>query len=148
LRAFQPLGLQPERRRRTTERRAIGPHADESDRAGPEAADLGGKLLSTGDELGVGELIGRRGGAIDQVGEAIAQAEQLRVLGGMKQARRESRRVQRRPEAVAGAREVKARRGGIEAWVDAAEQDLQAGRDDVAQAPAGRRLKSGLIGRA
>jgi len=66
----------------------------------------------------------------------------------MKQARRDPRRMQRRPEAIAGTRKVKARRGGVEAWVDAAEQDLQVGRDDVAQAPAGRRLKIGLIGRA
>jgi hypothetical protein len=47
--------------------------------------------------------------------------------------------MQHRPEAVAGAREVMARRRRHQARVDAAEQDLEAARDHVGDdAVAGR----------
>jgi hypothetical protein len=52
--------------------------------------------------------------------------------------------VQRRPETVAGAREVLAGGGGIEPGVDADEQDLQAGGDNVPDAFVCRGLEIGL----
>jgi len=39
--------------------------------------------------------------------------------------------VQRRPEAIAGTAEVMSDRGRVEAGIDAAEEDVEAGRDDV-----------------
>jgi hypothetical protein len=59
----------------------------------------------------------------------------------MKQPRRKAGAVKRGPEAISGTREVVAGGGRIQAGVDAAEQDLQAGRDDVPQAFAGSRGK-------
>jgi len=66
----------------------------------------------------------------------------------VKLSRGKSREVQRRPEPVARAGEVVAGGGGVEARVDADEQDLQAGRDDIAQALARGSLERDLIGRA
>jgi hypothetical protein len=51
----------------------------------------------------------------------------------MKQPRRKAGAVKRGPKAVAGTREVVARCGRIQTGVDAAEEDLQAGREDVRQ---------------
>jgi len=66
----------------------------------------------------------------------------------VKLSRGKSREVQRRPEPVARAGEVVAGGGGVETGVDADEQDLQAGRDDIAQALARGRLELGPTGRA
>jgi hypothetical protein len=56
------------------------------------------------------------------------------LLGRVKLPRAKTGAMQRRPEAVAGTGEMESGRGGIEAGVDAAEQDFQARRDDVTQA--------------
>jgi hypothetical protein len=66
----------------------------------------------------------------------------------MEKARREARGVQRRPEAVAGPREVEAGRRRVQAGIDAAEQDLQVRGDDVAQALAVRGAKLSRAGPA
>ena len=66
----------------------------------------------------------------------------------MKEPRRKAGGMQRRPEAIARAREVKPGGGGIEAWVDAAEEDLQPRRDDVAQPFVGCGLEINLGGPA
>jgi hypothetical protein len=49
----------------------------------------------------------------------------------VEQSRRKACAVQRGPEAVAGPREVVSGGGRIEAGVDAAKKDLQAGRDYI-----------------
>lgn len=56
----------------------------------------------------------------------------------MEKPRRESRFVERRPEAVAGAAEVLLDGGGIEAGIDAAEEDVEVQRDDVGKRRIGR----------
>jgi hypothetical protein len=66
----------------------------------------------------------------------------------MKKARGKARRVKRRPEPVAGAREVGSGGGGVKPGVDAAEENLEVRRDDVAQALACRSLKISLTGPA
>ena len=61
----------------------------------------------------------------------IAVAEQLVLLRRVDEPRREARRVQQPPEVVARIREVRRLRGGVEARVDAAEDDVEPGREHV-----------------
>jgi len=56
--------------------------------------------------------------------------------------------VQRRPEAVAGTREVVAGRSRVQAGIDSDEQDLQGWSDDIAQAFACGSLELGPTGPA
>jgi hypothetical protein len=138
LRAFEQLALTAERRPRPTESGAVGAEAYEDDRARPIPAHLRRQALCAADELAGRQLVGCSGRAIDEVGEAAAMAQQPAILRRVEKARREAGTVQGGPEPVAGPREVKAGRGRIEARVDAAEEDDQARREDVAQALAAR----------
>jgi hypothetical protein len=110
---------------------AVSADAEESYEYRAILSDLCGELFAPGDEFGRVELVGRRGGAVDEVGDAVAVLEELALLGGMEQARAEAGGVQGRPEAVAGTGEVMAGGGGVKAGVDADEEDAQAGRDYV-----------------
>src|SRR6185503_18846910 len=103
-------------------------------------AHLGRETPAPGDELLRRELIGARGGALDQIGDAVARAQQLALLRRVQLSRREPGGVQRGPETVSRTREVMPGGAGIEARVDAAEQHFEPGRDDVAQ-----RLAAGVL---
>ena len=131
--AFEALGLLAERRLWRGECEAIGAHAQESDDAGPVAPYLSLQPLSPIEELGRVEFVSACGGAGDQVGEAVPLFEEEILFPWPEPARREPAGMQRRPEAVAGAREMVASGGRVEAGIDAAEEDLQVRRDDVAQ---------------
>jgi len=132
--------LPAERRLGATEGGAVGTEADERDRARPVAPHLRRQPAAPGDQFLRRELVGGGGGAVHQVGQAVAALEQPAVLRRVEAPRREPGGMQCRPEAVTGPGEVKSGRGGIEARIDATEQNLQSGADDVAQALACCRL--------
>jgi len=140
--------LQAERRPGATESRTVSAEPDKSDCARPVAAHFGGQPAAAGDQLVRRQLVRGRGAAVHQIGQAVAELEQAAVLRRIEASRREAGVVQRGPEAIARTGEVKAGRGGIQAGVDAAEQDFQSRADDVAQALAGGGLQRGPVGSA
>lgn len=113
---------------------AVGANAEEGDDPGAIAPDLGRETLASCGELGRGDFFGHGGRAVDEIGDAVAVAQQFALLGRMQQAGAEARAVQRRPEAVARAGEVMASESRIETWIDTDEERAQAGGDDVADA--------------
>jgi len=113
---------------------AVGADAEKGDERGTVFSDLCRELFAPGDEFRGIELVGGRGGAVDEVGDAVAVLEELALLGGVELASAEAGGVQGGPEAVAGAGEVVAGGGGVEAGVDADEEDAQAGGDYVPDA--------------
>ena len=125
--------LPAERRPRASEGDAVGADADDGDGARPVAADLALEPRPAGADFVGGELVRGRGRAGDEVGDADAAGEQLGTLARMQLDRREAGGGERRPEAVAGAGEVPARRRRVEARVDAAEEDVEIRSDDVTQ---------------
>jgi hypothetical protein len=139
--AFQGLGLHAERRLGATEGGTVRAEPYERHRARPKAADLRSKFLSSKNQFGRGQLVGSRGPPVHEVGQAVAELQKPFVFRRMKPVWRESRGMQRGPETVAGTREMKAGGGGIQSGIDAAEQDLEARADDVAQALAGGGLQ-------
>jgi hypothetical protein len=90
------------------------------------------------------QLVGPGGRPRHHIRDAEPVREQLALLRRLQQPGREAGQVQDRPEAVAGAGEVVARRGRHEAGVDAAEQHLEAVRDDVRHEPVAGGLQFGL----
>src|SRR5262249_29223934 len=73
-----------------------------------------------------------------EIGDAVAERQQLALLAGMEQTRRESGAMQHRPETISRAAEVLLHRRGVQAGIDAAEEDAQVWRDDVGKGLAGR----------
>jgi hypothetical protein len=80
-----------------------------------------------------GQLRGGPGRAVHDVGHPETVVEQRHVLLGPHQPRREARPVDGRPEPVARPGEVVPARGRRQRRVDAAEEDVEAGGDHVAQ---------------
>lgn len=120
---------------------AVRSDAEEGDDPGPEAPQLRGKALAAGYEFRGRELLGGCGGAVHQVAHAIALLEELVLLRRVEQAAGEPGGMQRRPEAIARAREVMAGGGRVQPGVDAYEKDLQVRRNHVLQPLAARRLE-------
>src|SRR3954465_12793755 len=120
------LRLEAHPRRRPPERGAVGGQAD--DRHQPGRVPSYGRLERGGAraQLPGAQLRGGAGGAEGEVGDADAVPRELVVRVGPQAPRREPRRVERRPEAVAGAREVVADLGRAQRGVDPHEQDPQA----------------------
>ena len=102
---------------------AVGADADEGDDGGAPAFDFGLEALAAGAKFVVGEFIGAGGGAFDDVGDAEFEVEKEGFFKGGEEARGEAAAVEGGPEAVAGAAEVAADGGGVEAGVDAGEED-------------------------
>ena len=103
-----------------------------------------GELLhrgQAGPELLLAQLVRPRGRARDEVGDPQARAKDLRGLVRVQPTRRPAARVQRRPQPVAGVREVQADRAGPQRGVDAAQQDRQTGCDQVGYDPSARGLE-------
>jgi hypothetical protein len=73
----------------------------------------------------------RHSGARNQIGDAQAFAQQQMLLPGIYQPMSESGGVQCRPEAISRPGEVVPSGAGVEAGIDAAEQDFEIWTDQV-----------------
>ena len=110
---------------------AVGADADEGDDGGAPAFDFGLEALAAGAKFVVGEFIGAGGGAIDDVGDAEFEVEKEGFFKGGEEARGEAAAMEGGPEAVAGAAEVAADGGGVEAGVDAGKEDDEVFGDEI-----------------
>ena len=120
---------------------AVSGHAQKCEEAGLPPPDLAGEGLAARDELFWGQLVGTGGGAHHDVGYAETVGEQLLLLERIDQPGGETGKMDSRPEAIAGPREMVARRSGIEAGIDAAEEDPQVVCDDVGDGGRARGLQ-------
>jgi hypothetical protein len=101
---------------------AVGVNADKGDDGRTPAPDFLQEAAAAGAKLVVGEFIRAGGGAIDNVGDPELEIEKKRFFKRGEEARSESAAVQGGPEAIAGAAEVAADGGGVEAGIDAREE--------------------------
>ena len=102
---------------------AVGTDADKSDDGRSPAFDFGLEALGACAKFFVCEFIGAGGGAFDDIGDAEFEVEKEGFFKGGEEARSEAAGVEGGPEAVAGAAEMVADGGGVEAGVDAGEED-------------------------
>ena len=102
---------------------AVGADADEGDDGRAPAFDLGLEALGACTKFVVCEFIGAGGGAFDDIGDAEFEIEKEVFFKGGEEARGEAAGVEGGPEAVAGAAEVVADGRGVEAGIDADEED-------------------------
>jgi len=102
---------------------AVGTDADEGDDGGAPAFDFGLEALGAGTKFVVCEFIGSGGGAFDDIGYAEFEVEKEGFFKGGEEARGEAGGVEGGPEAVAGAAEVVTDGRGVEAGIDADEED-------------------------
>lgn len=123
--------LLPRSRLRSRERQAVGADAQQRYKPRPVVARLRSQVARALHEFIVRELVSARRSALNQIGESIAEFLKLAAFARREQAICEPHFVKRRPEAIAGAREVIARRARVKAGIDAAEQHLEIRRDDI-----------------
>lgn len=102
---------------------AIWVNADKGDNSRAPASDLGFEASATGAKLIIREFIRAGGGALDDVGNAEPEIEKKGPLERRKESRGESTAVKRGPETIARAAEMTADGGGVEARVDAREEN-------------------------
>ena len=74
----------------------------------------------------------------NDIADADAALQQLALCKWRQQSIGKSGFMQRRPEAIAGTREVVTHRRGVESRINATEKHAQVWRDDVRQSLAGR----------
>lgn len=110
---------------------AVGTYADEGDDGGAPKFYLGFEAPAAGAKFFVCEFIGAGGGAFDDIGDAEFQVEKEGFFKWGEEARGEAAGVEGGPEAVAGAAEVVADGGGVEAGVDAGEEDDEVFGDKI-----------------
>jgi len=110
---------------------AIRMDADEGDDGWAPAFDFGLEALAAGAKFIVGEFIGAGGGAFDDVRDAESEVEKEGSFKGGEEARGEAAAVESGPEAVAWPAEMTADGGGVEAWVDAREEDDEVFGDEI-----------------
>ncbi len=127
----EALLLRPDQRLGPPERRTIGPNADHRDPLRPVALHLPLQPPRPGEELLPLELGRGRRGPRHEIRDPVARVQQLPLLPRREQARGEPRAMQHGPEAIAGPREMMARRAGVETRIDAAEEHAQPGRDYI-----------------
>jgi hypothetical protein len=109
---------------------AVRVNADKGDDGRAPASDFGFEAPAAGAKFVVGEFICAGSGALDDVGDAEVELKKKGILKGGEEARGESAAVKSAPEAIARAAEVAADGGGVEAGVDAREEDDEVfGRD-------------------
>lgn len=133
-----PLRLQSQGSILPPECCAIGAHPQDGNVSRAELSSFHRKPPSARYQLLAAEFVSRIGGAIHNIGDAIAEGEQVVLLVRIKPPRRETGRVQRWPESVARPGEVMLDGRGVQPWIDAAEEHAQPGRYDVRQtAPVG-----------
>ena len=101
---------------------------------GRQRLTLACEALAAGAKFVVGEFIGAGGGACDDVGDAEFEVEKEALFERREESRREAAVVEGGPEAVAGAAEVAADGGGVEAGVDAGEEDDEVFGDEIRDA--------------
>ena len=113
------------------ERPAVGLLADEGDHTGLQVPGERPQSLRASGEVSSTEIArtGRR--AVGRVRDADPEWQQVELLRGPEETRREPRLVQEPPEVVAWVREVRIRAVGEATGIDPAEDDLQPGRKDV-----------------
>ena len=127
------LFLQAELCFRALEGGAVGADAHHREVAWLVLQDLACQGAGAGAQLVGSQLVRGRGGAGDDVRDAVAELQELVLRGRVEEVRGEPRTVQGGPEAVAGTAEVLLDGGGVEAGVDAAEEDVEVRRDDIGQ---------------
>jgi hypothetical protein len=125
------LRLEPNGRARPIERDAIGTNANYGDTPGTQTANLPGESQSARAQLIVRELRGCSCRARYEVGDADSSLEQELLFPRPEQALGEAGAVQGGPEAIARPGKVMPRSRGVETRIDAAEEDLQIGRDQI-----------------
>jgi hypothetical protein len=113
------------------ERAAVRLLADEREPARLQLAGDPLEALGAALEVAATEVARSRRRAIRGVRDADALFQQLELLRRLVEPRREVRRVEQPPEVVARVREVRVRRRGDPSGVDAAEDDVEARREDV-----------------
>ncbi len=110
---------------------AVGSDADDGDETRLIAEDFAGEDFSAFAKLVGAELVGHGGGAGTHVGDAKVPFQEAMGVERGDEGRREAAFVHGRPEAVAGPCEMVADGGGVQAGVDADEEDVEIGSDDV-----------------
>ncbi|HEX4056567.1 MAG TPA: hypothetical protein VHX86_20080 [Tepidisphaeraceae bacterium] len=110
---------------------AVGVNADKGDDGRAPASDFGLEALAAGAKFVVGEFISAGGGAFDDVGDPKPEVEKKGFFKGGEEARSESAAVKGGPEAIARAAEVAADGGGVEAGIDAGEEDDEVFGDEI-----------------
>ena len=121
----QGVGLQAQRGLGTTKRRAIRADAHERHHTRSILRHHTTQALPAFHILRGCQFGRRRRGALHHVGDAVAQWEQLVFIPRGEQPWRESRAMQRRPEAIARPREVVTDGRRVQPRVDTAEQHTQ-----------------------
>ena len=96
-----------------------------------EASDEETDARAAATELGWIELGGSGRRAVDELAHPDAIFEQFVFFGRMEQSRGEAGLMEGGPEAVAGPGEMAPRRAGIQPGIDADEENVQLGADDV-----------------
>jgi len=125
---------------------AVGLNADKGDDSWAPAPDFGLKAPAAGAKFVVGEFIGAGGSPFDDVGDAVPQVEKKRRLKGGKEARGESAAMQGGPEAIARAAKVVSDGGGVEAGVNAREEDNEVFGREIRDGHVARRKDLGFAG--
>ncbi len=113
------------------ERATVRLLADESDHARPELAREGLEPLGAAGEVSGSEIAGAGRRPVGGVRDTDPERQQVELLGGLEQARREAGGVEQAPEVVAGVGEVRVRGIRMPARVDATEDDREPRREHV-----------------
>jgi len=122
---------------RPVERAAVRRQAEHRDDVWLQRPNLRLQHRSPGAQLLTGQFVGTGAGGGHHVGDRNAQVRQhrqvvhLHPVAGVDLVGRDTRREQRRPEAVAPAREVRLCSSGPQAVVDADEQNAHGLADEV-----------------
>jgi hypothetical protein len=125
---------------------AVGVNADKRDDGRAPASDFGLEAPTACAKFVVRQFIRAGGGALDDVGDAVAEVEKKRSLKRGEEARGESAAVKGGPEAIARAAEVAADGGGVEAGVDAGEEDDEVSFHEIRDALVARGEELGFGG--
>jgi hypothetical protein len=110
---------------------AVRADADEGDNRGTQTFDFGFESPAPGAKFVVGEFIGAGGGAFDEVGDPKFEVQKEGFFKGGEEPRGEAAAVEGGPEAIAGAAEVMTDGGGVEAGIDAGEEDDKVFCDEI-----------------
>ena len=106
-------------------------HAQDRDGSNPISPDLLLQLCRASNQFFRVQFVRRCAGPVHDVGDAKPEGKQLPLLLGPKKPVGEAGVKQHRPESISRPREVMSGPGGIETGIDAAEQQLQPGRNNV-----------------
>jgi hypothetical protein len=113
------------------ENREAGLLAEESDVARRVKFYLAFESGPPCDEIAAAKIARAHGGPFHRGGKAAAVLEQIASVFRQHFLRRESSKMKDAPEAIAMAGEMMAERCGTHSWIDAAENHVQAGRENI-----------------